>query len=390
MSDTPTASPVVLGRWEKPDNLASIAALAAAGQVAILPHELIRTTDGRVYHWTGTALEITSAPVHHGTVADVSALDGVYLLPSCTRGVHPGDTAFVTSAGCEYRVASGVNATATWAACASLPTIPTTPSEVGADPAGSAAAAVSTHNAATDAHADLRTLVGDRVPISTTRLGTVGSVPLTTTALTAADWATLPVGWSGIISADVAVASGLPAADVFHLHKVSSRDVSGGGAYQAQGYLTPTLYVGAAATSSDLPTWHKAVTLSPDASTLSPTLNDSGAGNSLIADASVGTLRTLVSGDGVSISVGENGTLIISAAAAVALTIAGWSFDFVSLDSGDYEAWTSGTSWASAGGVTAQENISTDPVAYASGGDYYELTGGTGWAGSGTLVQYTL
>ena len=75
---------------------------------------------------------------------------------------------------------------------------------------------------------------------------------------------------------------------------------------------------------------------------------------------------------------------------AAALTIAGWSFDFVSLDSGDYEAWTSGTSWASAGGVTAQENISTDPVAYASGGDYYELTGGTGWAGSGTLVQYTL
>ena len=124
---------------------------------------------------------------------------------------------------------------------------------------------------------------------------------------------------------------------------------------------------------------------------LSPTLNDSGVGNSLIADASVGTLRTLVSGDGVSISVGENGTLIISAAAAAAaLTIAGWSFDFVSLDSGDYEAWTSGTSWASAGGVTAQENISTDPVAYASGGDYYELTGGTGWAGSGTLVQYTL
>ena len=28
MSDTPTASPVVLGRWEKPGNLASIAAPA--------------------------------------------------------------------------------------------------------------------------------------------------------------------------------------------------------------------------------------------------------------------------------------------------------------------------------------------------------------------------
>ena len=145
MSDSPTASPVVLGRWEKPGNLAAIAALAAAGQVTILPHELIRTTDGRVYHWTGTALEITSAPVHHGTVADVAALDGVYLLPSCTRGVHPGDTAYVEAAGCEYRVASGVNATATWAACA--------------DPAGTASDAVSAHNTAPDSHADLRTAI---------------------------------------------------------------------------------------------------------------------------------------------------------------------------------------------------------------------------------------
>ena len=92
-----------------------------------------------------------------------------------------------------------------------------------------------------------------------------------------------------------------------------------------------------------------------------------------------------VDADFVSISYNPSGT-----PAAIALTIAGWSFDFVSLDSGDYDAWTSGTSWASAGGVTAQENISTDPVAYVSGGDYYKLTGGTGWAGSGTLVQYTL
>ena len=90
-----------------------------------------------------------------------------------------------------------------------------------------------------------------------------------------------------------------------------------------------------------------------------------------------------VDADFVSISYNPSGT-------AAALPIAGWSFDFVSLGSGDYEAWTSGTSWASAGGVTAQENISTDPVAYVSGDDYYELTGGSGWAGSGTLVQYTL
>ena len=156
MSDSPTASPVVLGRWEKPGNLASIAALAAAGQVTILPHELIRTTDGRVYHWTGTALEITSAPVHHGTVADVAALDGIYLLPTCTRGVHQGDTAYVTSAACEYRVASGVNATATWAACAA---IPTSASAIGADPSGTAATAVSAHNTAPDSHADIRTLI---------------------------------------------------------------------------------------------------------------------------------------------------------------------------------------------------------------------------------------
>ena len=183
MSDTPTASPVVLGRWEKPGNLASIAALAASGQVAILPHELIRTTDGRVYHWTGTALEITSAPVHHGTVADVAALDGIHLLPSCTRGVHPGDTAYVTAAGCEYRVASGVNATATWSACASIPSIPTTPSEVGADPAGTAATAVSAHNTAPDAHADIRTLVAGKQDSLT--ISTVGTALLNLSTPTA-------------------------------------------------------------------------------------------------------------------------------------------------------------------------------------------------------------
>ena len=156
MSDTPTASPVVLGRWEKPGNLASLAALAASGQVTIKPHEIIRTTDGRVYHWTTSALEIVSAPVHHGTVANPADLDGIYRLPSCTRGVHPGDTAFVTSAACEYRVTSGINATAIWAACT---TIPTSASAIGADPAGTAAAAVSTHNTSPDSHADIRTLI---------------------------------------------------------------------------------------------------------------------------------------------------------------------------------------------------------------------------------------
>ena len=170
MSDTPTASPVVLGRWEKPGNLAAIAALAAAGQVTILPHELIRTTDGRVYHWTTSALEIVSAPVHHGTVADVAALDGIYLLPTCTRGVHPGDTAYVPAAGCEYRVTAGINATATWSACA---TIPTSASAIGADPAGTAAAAVSAHNTATDSHADLRAdLAGKQPSLTISPVGT--------------------------------------------------------------------------------------------------------------------------------------------------------------------------------------------------------------------------
>ena len=162
MSDTPIASPVVLGRWEKPGNLASIAALASSGQITIRPHELIRTTDGRVYHWTTSALEIVSAPVHHGTVADVAALDGIHLLPTCTRGVHTGDTAYVSAAGCEYRVTAGINADAVWAASTTFPTIPTTPSEVGADPAGTAESAVSTHNTATDAHADIRTLVAGK------------------------------------------------------------------------------------------------------------------------------------------------------------------------------------------------------------------------------------
>jgi hypothetical protein len=173
MSTVATATPVTLDRYELPGNLAALAALAASGQVTIRPHEIIRTTDGRVYHWTTSALEIVSAPVHHGTVANVAALDGIYLLPSCTRGVHPGDTAFVTSSGCEYRVTSGINAAAVWAACTTLPTIPTTPAEVGADPAGTAATAVSTHNTATDSHTDLRTLIdGKQAALTISDVGT--------------------------------------------------------------------------------------------------------------------------------------------------------------------------------------------------------------------------
>lgn len=181
MSTVATATPVTLDRYELPGNLASLAALASSGQVTIRPHELIRTTDGRVYHWTTSALEIVSAPVHHGTVADVAALAGVYLLPSCTRGVHAGDTAFVTAAGCEYRVTSGINATAVWAACAS---IPTSASAIGADPSGTAADAVSTHNTATDSHADIRAdLAGKQDALS---ISTVGASLLALATPTAA------------------------------------------------------------------------------------------------------------------------------------------------------------------------------------------------------------
>lgn len=216
MSTAPTASPITLDRWEKSSNLAALAALASSGQVTIRPNELIRTSDSnRVYHWTGTAMDIVSAPVHHGTVANPAALDGIYLLPSCTRGVHPGDTAFVTAAGCEYRVTSGINATATWSACATIPTIPTTPSEVGADPSGTAATAVSTHNTATDSHTDIRTLIADRALIEHQHartdlpwitdpgaaLLTAASASAQRTALGLTQWAVAP--WTDGTTSDV-------------------------------------------------------------------------------------------------------------------------------------------------------------------------------------------
>lgn len=160
MSAVPTAKPVVLGRETPAGNIPSLHAVPATGQpLKYRPHELIRTDDGRVYHWSTSAMEIVSAPVHHGTVADVASLSGIYLLPTCTRGVHPGDTAYVTAAACEYRVTSGINATAVWSACAS---IPTSANSIGADPSGTAAAAVSAHNTAAGAHADIRSALGGK------------------------------------------------------------------------------------------------------------------------------------------------------------------------------------------------------------------------------------
>ena len=92
------------------------------------------------------------------------------------------------------------------------------------------------------------------MPISTTRIGQIGNTTLTDTILTAGDLAALPLGWSGVLSAIAAASIGLPA-DVYYLRRVGARDVSGGSAYQAQGYLTPTLYIGVSATSTDLPSW---------------------------------------------------------------------------------------------------------------------------------------
>lgn len=175
MSTVPTAKPVVLGRNVLDDNIEHIATAGPVDKRPILVDELIRTSGGRLYRWTGADMEIL-APVHHGTVANPAALAGIYLLPSCTRGVHPGDTAYVTAAGCEYRVTSGINATATWAACATIPTIPTTPSEVGADPSGTAATAVSAHNSSTDSHTDLRNLIDGKQPSLT--ISTVGTALL--------------------------------------------------------------------------------------------------------------------------------------------------------------------------------------------------------------------
>ena len=210
---------------------------AAEEGASIGAQELHTSVDGAGLRRVFRCHENIGRTYHLGTVANEAAMLALDS-PIASHACLPGDTCFRSDTQQTMRCVSNFGASA---------------SDWESDPA-----AVAAHNAASDSHADIRTLIDDRVPISATRLGTVGTVPLTTTALTAADWAALPVGWSGIISADVAVASGLPVADVYHLHKVSSRDVSGGGAYQAQGYLTPTLYVGVAATSDDLPTWLKA------------------------------------------------------------------------------------------------------------------------------------
>ena len=91
---------------------------------ALDAQEIVTTSDQRrLWRGDGTLL---SGGADHGTVATEAALATIYLLPSCTRGVWPGDTAFVTAAGCEYRCISGSNATATWRAVGAGTTAGTT------------------------------------------------------------------------------------------------------------------------------------------------------------------------------------------------------------------------------------------------------------------------
>lgn len=86
------------------------------GDTALAAQEIVTTSDQRrLWRGDGTLL---SGGVDHGTIAAVADLATLYLLPACTRGVWPGDTAFVTAAGCEYRCISGNNATAVWRAVA--------------------------------------------------------------------------------------------------------------------------------------------------------------------------------------------------------------------------------------------------------------------------------
>lgn len=92
------------------------------GDTALAAQEIVTTSDQRrLFRGDGTLL---SGGVDHGSVATEAALATIYLLPSCTRGVWPNDTAFVAASGCEYRCISGSNATAVWRAVGGGSTIP--------------------------------------------------------------------------------------------------------------------------------------------------------------------------------------------------------------------------------------------------------------------------
>ena len=80
------------------------------GEQALGAQEIVTTSDQLRMFRRDTYL----GPVDHGSVDSVDALSTLYLLPSCTRGVWPDDTCWVTATGCEYRCISGNNSTAVW------------------------------------------------------------------------------------------------------------------------------------------------------------------------------------------------------------------------------------------------------------------------------------
>jgi len=109
-------SPLTVYEWQRPLALSTGPGITRPdGTVVRLgAQELVTTSDeGRVWRGDGTYLGGT---VDHGPVANATAMSVIWLQPSCTRGVHPGDTCWRSDLGVEYRVISGHNATAVWRA----------------------------------------------------------------------------------------------------------------------------------------------------------------------------------------------------------------------------------------------------------------------------------
>ena len=164
--------------------------------------ELCRTTD-ELRLWQGATL--LGPVVDHGSFADETTLEAWYLSPSCTRGVHAGDTAYVESAGCLYSVSSGHAATAVWRR--------NTVAAAASDPAGTAASAVDAHNSSATAHADLRTALAGKwsTPANASALGDISRAQDNSPLWRGAAW---PGGGGSGGTAWYAAASGPPTASL--------------------------------------------------------------------------------------------------------------------------------------------------------------------------------
>jgi len=160
------------------------------GDTALAAQEIVTTSNQkRLWRGDGTLL---SGGVDHGTVATEAALATIYLLPSCTRGVWPGDTAFVSAAGCEYRCISGANATAVWRAVGAGVVAGTTATFAGLSGApGDNAALAATLNG----KAPLNSPALTGTPTAPTQLAEDNSTKLATTAFVAAAIAAGQSGW---------------------------------------------------------------------------------------------------------------------------------------------------------------------------------------------------